>query len=507
MDDVGVLEEAAEAAYLGGRDEESARAWEDACRAAVAAGDPERGARSAFWLALTLLLRGDVARGGGWLARAERLVEGRRDDSAVGGLLRLPAFLQAVEGGDLATAERLADEMVDLAHRHHDTDLRALALLGAGQLALVRNDVARGVPLLDEVMVAVTTGEVAPIPAGIVYCAVIEACMAAYDLRRAAEWTEALHGWCAARPGLVPYTGQCLVHRSQVLQAHGEWEDAVVEADHAQRRLSDPVHPAVGLALYQQGELHRLRGDRAAAAVAYRAASGHGREPAPGFALLRLAEGNVDAAVAAVRRMVDEGRGRPGHASTLAAAVEVRLAAGDVAGARAAADELADLAGVIDAPLLHAVAAYATGTVLLAEGDVGPGLAALRRACAGWRELAMPYECARARVEVARACRALGDHDAAALELDAARTVFERLAAAPDLARVAALASIPAGPLSGREREVLGLVAAGRTNREIAADLIISEHTVARHVQNIFTKVGVSSRAAATGYAYRHGLA
>jgi ATP/maltotriose-dependent transcriptional regulator MalT len=242
--------------------------------------------------------------------------------------------------------------------------------------------------------------------------------------------------------------------------------------------------------------------------------SRHGREPAPGFALLRLAEGDVAAAVVAVRRMVEESRGRPDRAAVLAAAVEVQLAAGEVAAARAAGGELAALAAGIDVPLLQAVAGYAEGTVLLAEGDPGAALVALRPACRLWRELAMPYDVARAQVEIARACRSLGDHDAADLALDAARATFEALAAGPDLARVAGLAggTRPQGSgsaataLTAREREVLTLVAAGRTNRDVAAELVISEHTVARHVQNIFTKLGVSSRAAATAFAYRHDL-
>ncbi len=365
--------------------------------------------------------------------------------------------------------------------------------------------------LFDEVMVSVTAGEISPIPAGIVYCAVIDACMVACDLRRAAEWTEALHDWCAAAPDLVPYRGQCLVHRSQILQAHGAWSDAMSEAERARVRLSEPAHPALGLALYQQGELHRLRGQFAEAERAYRAASEQGRDPAPGLALLRLAEGNVEAAAAAVRRMVEESRGRLDRPPMLAAAVEVLLAAGDVDGARAAGDELTEIARAPGAPLLlRAMADYASGSVLLAAGDPSAALAALRRAYSGWRDLQMPYDAARARVQIARSCRAHGDEDAAVLELAAARDAFRGLGAGPDLTRVGALAGSTdtkrSAGLTDRECEVLRLVATGRTNREIAAELVISEHTVARHLQNIFMKLDLSSRAAATAYAYENGL-
>jgi len=382
--------------------------------------------------------------------------------------------------------------------------------LGRGQAALALGETTEGMKLLDEAMVAVATGEVSPIPAGIVYCAVIEACMDVFDLRRAAEWTQALDRWCAVQPDLVPYRGQCLVHRSQLLQAHGAWADALSEAERARRHLSEPAHPALGLALYQQGELHRLRGRFTEAERAYRAASRHGREPAPGLALLRLAEGRLEAAVPAIRRMVEESRGQLGYPTMLVACVEIMLAAGDVEEARSAVDELTKIADVVNAPLLHAMTAHAAGSVLLAEGDASAALGAVRQAHTGWRDLGMPYDAARARIRIGLACRALGDHDAAALDLDAARAVLEGLDAQPELATLARLTGSgrPARPggLSERECEVLRQVAAGKTDREVAAALVISEHTVGRHLQNIFRKLGVSSRAAATAYAYEHGL-
>jgi DNA-binding CsgD family transcriptional regulator len=453
-----------------------------------------------------------MARAGGWQARAERLVEQVGRECPVTGFVLMPTFLHALMSGDPATARTFADRMADIGERTGDPDLIAMGLLAQGQALLALGETRPGMRCLDEAMVGVTTGEVSPIPAGIVYCAVIEACMEMFDLRRAAEWTDALQTWCASQPDLVPYRGQCLVHRAQVLQAHGAWSDALTEADRANRWLAEPVHPARGLALYQQGELHRLRGEFSDAEEAYREASRLGHEPVPGFALLRLAEGRVDAAVVAVNRVVEESRGRVDHAAVLAAAVEILLAAEDVRAAQSLADELAEEAGRFDAPMVTAIVDHATGTVLLAEGDAPAALAALRRARGVWHELGMPYEEARARAHIGLACEALGDHDAAALELDAARATFERLGARPDLERLGARRgdrSAPGAdhtPLTGREREVLRQVATGKTNREIATALMISEHTVGRHVQNIFLKLGLSSRAAATAYAYENDL-
>ncbi len=500
------LERLAVAAQLLGRTDESDRAWERAHTAAAEAGDHATATRCAFWLGIDLLLRGEEARAGGWFARAERVVQPLEAGCAARGFLLLPGFLQAVGSGDAARAADLSQQMVETGERCGDRDLLALGLLGLGQAALALGDLAGGMRSLDEVMVAVTTGEVSPIPAGIVYCAVLEACVDTFDVRRATAWTDEFHSWCAAQPDLVPYRGQCLVHRAELLQAHGGWADAAVEAERARRSLAELTHPAVGLALYQQGELHRLRGELDEAKVAYRAANEAGREPTPGLQLLRLAEGSAASAATAIRRALREG-GRPDHPRVLAAAVEILLAAGDDAGARAAADELAAIARERGVPLLDAIAAYAAGGVLLREGDAEGAVSELRRARGAWLELSMGYDVARARARLAEALDAVGDLDAAAIERESARATFEGLGARPDLAALPR-GSAPAGSsrLSGRELEVLRLVAAGQSNREIAEHLTISQHTVARHVQNIFAKLGVSSRSAATAHAFEHGL-
>jgi ATP/maltotriose-dependent transcriptional regulator MalT len=506
------LERLAIAAYLLGRDDESAHAWERAHRELLATGDVDGAARVACWLAFQLLLAGREAQAGGWYARASRLVEGGRRDCVACGYLLVPTALQALDDGDLVTARAHFTEAGRIAERFGDPDLLALSLLGRGQAALAHGDVEPGLTQLDEVMVAVTTGEVSAVPAGIVYCAVIDACIAAFDLRRAAEWTEALTRWCDDQPDLVPFRGQCLVHRSQILQAHGEWPAATVEAERACDRLSTPPHPALGIAFYQQAELHRLRGEHAAAEQAYRLAGGHGRDPAPGSALLRLAEGRVDAAAAAIQRMADEAHDALVRPPVLAACAEIMVAAGDLDAARAAADELTEIAAARGGPVLAAMAGHATAAVLLADGQAAASLRSSRRSCAAWQSLAIPYESARARVLIARACSVLGDQDAADAEAEAARAVFDRLGARWDLERLADRSPARGGDgadpvlLTDREREVLRLVAAGRTNREIGVELFISEHTVARHLQNIYAKTGSPSRTSAAAYAFRHGL-
>lgn len=505
-------EQRAIAAYLRGQDDACERALERAHRTAVDEEDVVTAVRCTFWLGMVLLLGGQAAQAGGWLARGERLAA-EVDDCPTAGYLLVPVFLRALSDGDVDTACELARRTAELGKRHDDADLRAFGLLGSGQALLARGDIAAGTALLDEVMVAVTAGEVGAVTAGVVYCAVILACMNIFDLSRASEWTSALTDWCDAQPGLVRYRGQCLVHRSQLQQAAGEWTDAVATAEAARRRLAEPPHPALGFAHYQNAELHRLVGDVERAESAYRAASRHGHDPMPGLALLDRDEGDVDAAAAAIRRALQERKDRSERPTLLAAAVEILRAAGDRDGARRASAELDELASASPAAALRAMADHAGGSILVDAGEVGAGLARLRDAARAWQTLRMPYDGARTAVELARGCAALGDRTAAALELDNAREVFAALGAAPDLARLDAVGvdrpatePAPAARLSARERDVLGHLAAGRTNREIAAALVLSEHTVRRHVENIFSKLGVNSRTAATAHAYEHGL-
>ena len=450
---------------------------------------------------------GEMAQGSGWLARAQRIIEEGDFDCVERGWLLVPAAIQRFDE-DPTTAHATFGQAAEIGARFDDPDLVAMARNGQGWALIRLGQTAAGLRLLDEAMVAVTAGEVSPFVAGGVYCAAIEACQEIFDLRRVREWTAALTRWCESQPDMVPFRGQCLVYRAEIMRLHGDWPDAMEEVRWARERLSG--HPAVGMAYYQQGELHRLRGEFAGAEEAYRQANQWGHSPQPGLAELRLAQGDVAAAAAAIRRVVCEAQDRVARSRVLAAYVEIGLAVDDVDAARGAADELSHIAADFDAPLLKAVAARATGAVLFAEGDARAACETLRRAWTAWRELDAPYEAARVRVLIALACRTLGDEDTAGMELDAARVVFEQLGAAPDLARVDSLvrratSGEPHG-LTPRELQVLRLVADGRTNKAIAAELVLSERTVDRHVSNIFTKLGVSSRAAATAYAYEHGL-
>jgi DNA-binding NarL/FixJ family response regulator len=502
------LERLAVAAYMVGRAGDCEHAWMRAHQAWLRRGEAERAARCAFWHALGLFFRGDLAPAMGWVARGGRLLDESDRDCVEQVWLRMLKALPLLFEGDADAAYPSFVEAGEIAERFADPDATMFARLCRGYALILRGQIAEGMALLDEAMVSVTADEVAPILAGIAYCQVIALCQEVFDLRRAREWTEALTRWCDSQPDLVPFQGNCLVHRCEIFQLQGAWTDAIDSARQACEWLSGPPPwDMLGSAYYQLAEIQRLRGELADAAEAYRQASLGGRDPEPGMSLLRLAQGRIDLALPAIRRALEEVQDPVARSRLLPAGVNVMLEADEVGAARAAADELAGIATQLDAPYLNALAADAAGAVLLAEGDPRAALTKLRTAQRSWRDLEAPHQAARARMLIGVACRSLGDVATAELEFEAARGALDELGATPDLERLARLAgSSRPGGLSRRESEVLRLVAAGKTNRAIATELFISEKTVARHVSNIFTKLGLSSRAEATAYAYKHGL-
>jgi DNA-binding CsgD family transcriptional regulator len=505
------LERLAMAAHLIGKETQGADLLGRAHREFLEHRELERAARCAFWLGLGLLEKGEMAQASGWLARARRILEEQAGECLEHGYLLLPDGLRCIMQGDCDAAATAFARAIAIGRRFADRDLVALGTHGQGRALIRLGRWFEGVTLLDEAMVAVTTGEVSPIVAGDVYCSVLSGCQEIFDWRRAQEWTAALTRWCAAQPELVLYRGQCLLRHSEVLQLRGDWVEAMGEAQRACERLSDPAgQPGLGAAYYQLAELHRVRGELAEAEEGFRQASLQGKKPQPGLALLQLAQGEPAMALASIRLMLEQTSERRNRPRLLAAQVDIGLATGNLDDARSAVEELAAIAADLGAPYLRALADHAAGALRLAEGDAREALVPLRQAEALWESMGAPYDTARTGALIGQALRALGDERGAQLELEAAASILRRLRAAPDLVRIERLLRVPAAApghgLSAREMQILRLIAAGKTNRAIAAELRISEKTVARHVSNIFVKLDLSSRSAATAYAYRHNL-
>lgn len=505
------LEQLATAAYLIGRDDDYLDALDRAHRSYLSAGQPRCAARCAFWLGLRLLMRGEAGRAAGWFARAERLTEEQKDRCVERGYLLLPSAELALRAGDLTTAYATATAALEAAEVFRDADLLTCALHLQGRILLQRGEMTRGLACLDEAMVLVTNGDLSPIVTGLMYCSVIDACQRVFAAGRAREWTLALSSWCQAQSEMVAFTGACLAHRAEIMRLHGAWPEALAEARRASERAARVANrSAAAAASYEAAEVHRLRGEHDEAEAAYRQASRLGREPHPGLALLRLAQGRTSVAAAGIQRVTGAATAPLERIKLLPAHVEIMLACGDVAAAEIACDELESLAARVATEMVTALAKHARGTVELATHDAHAALASLRQALAAWQTIDAPYAAARTCVAIASACHTLGDDDGMMLQLDAARAVFERLGATPGLAEVEALRKRTTRAamhgLTPRELEVLGLLTTGQTNKQIAAGLALSEKTVDRHVSNILSKLAVPTRAAATAYAFRHQL-
>ena len=500
------------AAFMTGREAEGFQILDRAHQGYLNRTNTDQAARCAFWLGLMLMNSGQRAKASGWMARAERILNNEQiQDCAMKGLLLIPAALETLSKGEALKALALFEEAATIGERFGDTDLIVLGHLGQGQALIDKGDVANGIKLLDEMMISVETEKVFPVVCGIVYCAVIETCRKVWDIRRAQEWTSSFTRWCDAQPDIVPIKGQCLVRRAEIIQFHGDLNKALEEARDACDLLTRPPgEPAAGEAYYRKGELHRLLGDFEDAEDSYRDAAKWGRNPQPGLALLRFAQGQNDAARTSIINTLEQTKNRIGRAELLPTVVTVMLALKQPEQALTASKELCEIANEIDTPYLYGMSAYCQGAVFLGLGNIQLALEHLQQALKLWNALYLPYETARTRELNAIVYRELNDNDNSDVELAAARWIFEQLHAAPDLERISQLLKKKRDHqvhgLTLRELQIVRLVASGKTNKSIASELFISERTVDRHVSNIFNKLGVSSRVAVTAFAFKNEL-
>lgn len=501
----------ATAQYLVGRELESVETWSRAFDVAREHGEPAPAARAGFWVGFVLLNRGDLPGGNGWVSRVQRVLADVQPNAVETGYVQYLVALRTILEGDAEAACALFEDAAQVGVRSGDRDLETLARLGQGRALIRLGRSEEGVACLDEAIVGISSGEISPVVVGDSYCTAIEGCQELFDLHRVQRWTQDLSRWCDEHPDLVAFRGQCQLHHAEVLTLRGAWPDALFEVDRALEHHARPASQlAIGAAYYQQGELHRLRGESEQAEVAYEEARRRGGQPQPGLALLRLAEGEAVKAAAAIRRALAEADHPTARSRLLPAAVQVLVAAGDIDGATAACDELDATAMAFRSRMLAAVAAHARGAVLVAANEPEAALPLLRQALEELHALDVPYQAAQAHVVVGRASHTLGDEEGARSEWAAARRTFAALGALPDLEEVDAMLAEEGDRdthgLSARQLEVLKYLAAGRSNREIADALVISHRTVERHVSDIFTKLDVTSRAAATAYAYEHDL-
>jgi DNA-binding NarL/FixJ family response regulator len=494
------LDRFATAAFLTGRDEQAFNLWTNAFQRCVDGGRVHHAATFVAKLARALGFKGDIPRCIGWIRRGAELLESSAIDCLEQGWLEYGlGYARLFEHGDAAGAHTHFTLAGKIGRRFADTELTTMARIGEGRMRIYLGESSEGMAMLDAAFVTLEAGEVGPTATGDAYCTIIDACAELQDLVRLRAWTEALTRWCDTQQELVLYRGHCFVHSAEVFRELGEWTAGLDEAQRACDRLAKPImHGILGAAHGLEGDFHRLLGSLDAARACYERAIELGSNPQPGLALLRLAEGATEAAHAMIRRVLAELEDPISRARPLAAAVQIALAAGDLEAAADAADELRAIATQLGTALLRARAAYAQGAVRLAGGDPRRAIAELRRSLEGFNTLEARADAAYARQLIADCCVALGDTDGAASERKTAQAALSACAASSEFD--------PPDGLSAREVEVLRLVARGKTNRLIAAELFISEKTVATHIGHIFTKLGINSRSAATGYAFERKL-
>ena len=500
------LELLATAALLRGEAQASIDALSRAYAAHLSAGDTAGAARSAGWLALNLIEQGDFTNSVLWAARAMRIVNAMPEPGALAGFVRMAPAVGQLGSGNNAEAVHAFEEVLAIADREADRELATFARLGLGKSLIESGAVSEGLGRLDQAMTSIAAGDVAPLPTGVIVCGAVSDAVLAFDLDRAAAWTGVLGRWCVEQPQLIAFSGQYRALEAGLLLVRGAWTEASTAVELALSRFRAGDYRAIWGAPYQHGELSRLRGAFHSAEESYRRAGESGWEPQPGLSLLHLALGRAGRAQDEIRRSA-AGADPLTRRYLLPAVAEVEVAAGDHHAARRAVEELRDASTTSATPMLDATIAATDARVLLAEGRMTDALDAARKAVRGWDLVGAPYEVARSRVLAGRALRAIGEAEAAREEFDAARTVFLALGAEPAVAELAAvMGDRRAGALTTRELEVLRLVSTGLTNRGIGERLSLSEKTVARHLANIFGKLGITSRAAATAYAYENGL-
>jgi DNA-binding CsgD family transcriptional regulator len=503
------LELLAEAAFWQGRPREAISARQKAYAKYRDTGDVTRAARTAWQLFHHYFDLDETPAARGWLQRAHRHAETIPDQVEVG-YVALADAEWATYQGELDRALEYAVQATEAGRRFAERDLEGLGLASQGRVLVTRGDITAGLDRMDEALVAVLSDELGRFATGWVYCLLLYTCHELGDVRRAAEWTNLAVQWCERHGQQSWYPGLCRLHQCEVQSWRGEWTVAEAQALRAAEELTPFGDYLVAEGHYVVAEIRRRRGDYEAADEAFRRAHQLGRDPQPGLALLYLARGDAEGAAVALRLAVASGAVMPlRQGQLLAAHVRAELERGELDDAAASADRLGQLAEQTGSRLLQAMARAASGAVLLRRGEAHRALAVLKQACTISRELSCPYETAETRVLVGLAARQLDDEATATLEFEAARATFTTLGAAPDVARVNALVATESrlpSDLTLREAEVLRLVAVGKSNREIAAELFISEHTVARHLSNIFRKIGVTSRSAATSFAHEHDL-
>ena len=506
------LENHALAAYMTGNDPESFQILERAHLGYLEQNKKEQAARCAFWLGLILMGAGESTRGSGWMAKGERLLGVKQEpDCSEKGLFFIPKALGALYSGNSEKAQELFEHAIEIGNLFDDIDLIALGRLGRGQALVQKGDVSEGLKLLDEMMILVEIESVFPIATGIIYCAAIETCRKVWDLKRAQEWTSALNRWCNSQPDIIPFRGQCLIHRAEIIQFHGEWYKALEETKTACELLTRPPgEPAAGEAFYRQGELNRLIGHFKEAENCYFEAAKRNRTPQPGLALLRLAQGQNNIAATSIRNTLNETKDTQKRSELLSAVVRIMLSVNQTDEAIEATEELCSIANEFDAPYLYAESSYCLGAISFANGNTQNALEHLQKALKLWNAMHLPYESALTRELKALVYHQLNDKDNARIHLSVAKWIFEQLKAQPDLDRINRVLigkqHYKTHDLTLREVQVLQRLASGKTNKNIATELFISERTVDRHVSNIFNKFGVSSRVEATTFALKNKI-